>query len=73
MRAKGAYDDEQEGTRFGATLALPVNRYHSVKLFHHQVLWPHDLSLHPRFQPSRMIRPRSRSRSAAPGFLAPLL
>jgi hypothetical protein len=25
-------DDEQEGMRFGATLALPVNRYHSVKL-----------------------------------------
>jgi hypothetical protein len=26
-------DDEQEGVRFGATLALPVNRYHSVKLY----------------------------------------
>jgi hypothetical protein len=26
-------DDEQEGMRFGATLALPVNRYHSVKLY----------------------------------------
>jgi hypothetical protein len=26
-------DDEQEGIRFGATLALPVNRYHSVKLY----------------------------------------
>jgi hypothetical protein len=26
-------DDEQEGLRFGATLALPVNRYHSVKLY----------------------------------------
>jgi hypothetical protein len=26
-------DDEQEGTRFGATLALPVNRYHSVKFY----------------------------------------
>lgn len=26
-------DDEQEGTRFGATLAIPVNRYHSVKLY----------------------------------------
>ncbi|HZJ17654.1 MAG TPA: transporter [Chthoniobacteraceae bacterium] len=26
-------DDEHEGTRFGATLALPVNRYHSVKLY----------------------------------------
>jgi len=25
--------DEQEGLRFGATLALPVNRYHSVKLY----------------------------------------
>jgi len=26
-------DDEQEGTRFGATLALPVNRNHSVKFY----------------------------------------
>ncbi|MEZ0258890.1 MAG: transporter [Chthoniobacter sp.] len=26
-------DDQQEGTRFGATLALPVNRYHSVKFY----------------------------------------
>ena len=26
-------DDQQEGVRFGATLALPVNRYHSVKLY----------------------------------------
>lgn len=26
-------DDEQEGTRFGATLALPVNKYHSLKLY----------------------------------------
>jgi len=26
-------NDEQEGTRFAATLALPVNRYHSVKLY----------------------------------------
>lgn len=26
-------NDEQEGTRFGATLALPVNRYHSVKFY----------------------------------------
>jgi len=26
-------DDEQEGMRFGATLALPVNRYNSVKLY----------------------------------------
>lgn len=26
-------DDEQEGMRFGATLALPVNRYHSVKFY----------------------------------------
>ena len=26
-------DDEQEGLRFGATLALPVNRHHSVKLY----------------------------------------
>jgi Putative MetA-pathway of phenol degradation len=26
-------NDEQEGIRFGATLALPVNRYHSVKLY----------------------------------------
>ena len=26
-------DDTQEGTRFGATLAIPVNRYHSVKLY----------------------------------------
>jgi hypothetical protein len=26
-------DDEHEGMRFGATLALPVNRYHSVKLY----------------------------------------
>jgi len=26
-------DDTQEGVRFGATLALPVNRYHSVKLY----------------------------------------
>jgi len=26
-------DDEQEGVRFGATLAVPVNRYHSVKLY----------------------------------------
>jgi len=26
-------NDEQEGTRFGATFALPVNRYHSVKLY----------------------------------------
>lgn len=26
-------NDEQEGTRFGATLALPVNRHHSVKLY----------------------------------------
>lgn len=26
-------NDEQEGTRFGVTLALPVNRHHSVKLF----------------------------------------
>lgn len=26
-------DDEQEGTRYGATLALPVNRYHSVKFY----------------------------------------
>jgi hypothetical protein len=25
--------DEHEGMRFGATLALPVNRYHSVKLY----------------------------------------
>ena len=26
-------DDQQEGMRFGATLALPVNRHHSVKLY----------------------------------------
>jgi hypothetical protein len=26
-------DDEQEGMRFGATLALPLNRCHSVKLY----------------------------------------
>ena len=26
-------DDEQEGWRFGATVALPINRYHSVKLY----------------------------------------
>lgn len=26
-------DDEQEGTRLGATFALPVSRYHSVKLY----------------------------------------
>ncbi len=26
-------NDEQEGFRFGATLALPVNRHHSVKLY----------------------------------------
>jgi hypothetical protein len=26
-------DDEQEGVRFGATLALPVNRNHSVKFY----------------------------------------
>lgn len=26
-------DDEQEGVRFGATLALPVNRHHSVKFY----------------------------------------
>jgi hypothetical protein len=26
-------DDEQEGVRFGATLALPVNRYHSIKFY----------------------------------------
>ena len=26
-------NDQQEGMRFGATLALPVNRYHSVKLY----------------------------------------
>jgi Putative MetA-pathway of phenol degradation len=26
-------DDEQGGARFGLTLALPVNRYHSVKLY----------------------------------------
>ena len=26
-------DDEQEGMRFGATLAIPVNRYNSVKLY----------------------------------------
>jgi len=26
-------DDQQKGTRFGATLALPVNRYHSVKFY----------------------------------------
>ena len=26
-------NDEQEGTRFGATLAMPVNRYHSVKFY----------------------------------------
>ena len=26
-------NDEQEGARFGATLALPVNRHHSVKLY----------------------------------------
>ena len=26
-------DDEQEGMRFGATLALPVNRHHSVKFY----------------------------------------
>jgi hypothetical protein len=26
-------DDEQEGMRFGATLALPVNRYHSIKFY----------------------------------------
>ena len=26
-------DDQQEGMRFGATVALPVNRYHSVKLY----------------------------------------
>ena len=26
-------DDEQEGARFGATLALPVNHYHSVKFY----------------------------------------
>ena len=25
--------DQQEGARFGATLALPVNRYHSVKFY----------------------------------------
>jgi len=25
--------DQQEGARFGATLALPVNRYHSVKVY----------------------------------------
>jgi hypothetical protein len=25
-------NDEQEGMRFGATLAIPVNRYNSVKL-----------------------------------------
>ncbi len=26
-------DDAQEGLRFGATLAIPVNRHHSVKLY----------------------------------------
>ena len=26
-------DDEQEGMRIGVTLALPINRYHSVKLY----------------------------------------
>jgi hypothetical protein len=26
-------DDEQEGTRFGLTLALPVNRHHSIKIY----------------------------------------
>ena len=26
-------DDRLEGTRFGVTLALPVNRYHSIKLY----------------------------------------
>ncbi len=26
-------DDEQEGTRFGATLAIPINRYYSLKLY----------------------------------------
>ena len=26
-------DDKREGTRFGATLAIPVNRYNSVKLY----------------------------------------
>jgi len=26
-------DDRLEGTRFGMTLALPVNRYHSIKLY----------------------------------------
>jgi hypothetical protein len=28
-----ANDDRLEGTRFGMTLALPVNRYHSIKLY----------------------------------------
>ncbi len=27
-------DDRQENTRLGATLALPVNRYHSIKLYY---------------------------------------
>jgi hypothetical protein len=31
-------DDEQEGMRFGATLALPVNRYNSVKALRHHRL-----------------------------------
>jgi hypothetical protein len=26
-------DDEQEGTRFGATLSLPINRHHSMKFY----------------------------------------
>jgi hypothetical protein len=26
-------DDQQEGMRFGATVALPLNRYQSVKLY----------------------------------------
>ena len=26
-------NDEQEGTRFGATFALPVNRHNSVKFY----------------------------------------
>jgi len=26
-------DDQQEGTRLGVTLAIPLNRYHSVKLY----------------------------------------